>query len=148
MTFVHFFSILGHMKDFSMVKNLFKDCFSQEDLYQKIIALGRNLPPLDQKYKIPENIVKGCQSIVYLHTVMEDGKLFFHASSDALISSGLAALLIKAYNGEPPETVLQHKPTFLEDLQIYSSLTPGRSNGLASMFLRMQQDALKFLVHI
>ncbi|NGX58986.1 MAG: Cysteine desulfuration protein SufE [Chlamydiae bacterium] len=134
------------MKDFSTVKNLFKNCFTPENLYQKIIALGRELPPIDSGYKTPENIVKGCQSIVYLHTEMRENKLFFSAFSDALISAGLAALLLKAYNGETPETILQNPPTFLGDLQIHTSLTPGRSNGLASMFLRMQKDALNFLV--
>ncbi len=141
-----FFSILDFMKDFSLVKNLFTNCFTPENLYQKIIALGRELPPMDLIYKTSENIVKGCQSIVYLHTEMREDKLFFSAFSDALISAGLAALLLKAYNGETPETILQNPPTFLEDLQIYTSLTPGRSNGLASMFLRMQKDALNFLV--
>jgi sulfur transfer protein SufE len=145
-TFANFFRILAFMKNFSLVKDLFMDCQNAEDRYQKIISLGKNLPPIAEKYKIPENIVPGCQSLVYLHTEMRADKLYFSAASDALISSGLAALLILAYDGTPPETILKHKPAFLEELEITNSLTPGRSNGLASMYTRMQQDALKFLI--
>jgi|GEM_PF-566261 len=145
-TFVIFSHILCFMKDFSLVKSLFKDCLKPEDRYQKIIAMGKKLPPIAEKHRISENIIPGCQSIVYLHTELREGKLFFTAASDALISSGLAALLILAYDGTSPEVVLKQEPSFLEELQITTSLTPGRSNGLASMYLRMQQDALKFLL--
>ena len=136
------------MKDFLEIRALFQDCKTAEQKYQKIIELGRSLPEMPLELKTEENIVKGCQSIVYLHSELIDGKMFYQASSDALISSGLAALLIQTYNGESPETVLQCKPTFLEDLHIYASLSPGRSNGLASMYLRMQQCALKYLVRV
>lgn len=134
------------MDSFDEVKNLFKNLQTPEEKYQKIIELGRKLPQIDPSLKIPENIVKGCQSTVYLSSEMINGKIYFYASSDALISAGLAALLILAYSGQSPETILQNKPTFLEDLQIYTSLSPGRSNGLANMYLRMQQEALKYLV--
>jgi len=127
------------------MKNLFKNCLSAEDRYQKIIELGRSLPSMGANHKIPENTVQGCQSITYLYTELKDGKLYFTASSDALISAGLAALLIHAYNGYPPEALIKEKPLFLEELGISSSLTPSRSNGVHSMFLRMQKDALKFL---
>lgn len=128
------------------VKNLFQGVLSPQDRYQRIIELGRKLPPMPPEYKTDENIVKGCQSIVYLHSQMEDGKIFYYAHSEALISAGLAALLIRAYSGQPPEVILKSKPTFLEELQILGSLSPSRSNGLANMFLRMQQDSLKFLI--
>lgn len=146
MTFFHFFPIFVPMDSFDEVKNLFKNLQTPEEKYQKIIELGRKLPQIDPSLKIPENIVKGCQSTVYLSSEMINGKIYFYASSDALISAGLAALLILAYSGQSPETILQNKPTFLEDLQIYTSLSPGRSNGLANMYLRMQQEALKYLV--
>lgn len=136
------------MKDFSDIKNLFQNCHTLEERYEKIIELGRNLSPMSPEYKIEKNVVKGCQSIVYLYCECKDDKLYYQASSDALISSGLAALLIRAYNGESPETILQCKPTFLEDLHIYASLSPGRSNGLANMYLRMQKEAIKFLTRV
>lgn len=125
---------------------LFQDCRNAEERYQKIISLGRSLPAMPAEYKIEGNIVRGCQSIVYLHSRLQENKLFFHAASEALISSGLAALLVMAYDGESPEIILTCKPAFLDELQIHASLSPGRSNGLASMYLRMQKDALKFLI--
>lgn len=130
------------------VKFLFRDCLSQQDRYQRIIELGRQLPPMPLEYRTDENIVKGCQSIVYLYSEIQDGKIFYQAHSEALISAGLAALLIKAYSGESPEVIIKSKPTFLEELQILGSLSPSRSNGLANMFLRMQQDSLKFLITV
>ena len=136
------------METFSDLKNLFIHCRTGQDRYQKIIELGRELPPMAPEHKTEENIVRGCQSIVYLSSEMVDGKIYFTAYSEALISAGLAAILIRAYSGQSPEMVLKTKPIFLEELQIIGSLSPSRSNGLANMFLRMQQDALKFLVTV
>lgn len=136
------------MDQFSDVKSLFCNCLTQQERYQKIIELGRELSPLPHEHCTEENIVKGCQSIVYLHSELTEGKIYFWAHSEALISAGLAALLIKAYSGHPPELILKSKPTFLEELQILGSLSPSRANGLANMFLRMQQDALKFLISV
>jgi cysteine desulfuration protein SufE len=134
------------MDHFLHVKKLFATSSSQEEKYQKIIELGRLLPNMEKALMTPDKIVSGCQSIVFLHTTCVDGALFFQASSEALISKGLAALLIHAYQGRLPEFLLQNKPIFLEELQIAASLSPSRSNGLSNMFLRMQQDAVKFLV--
>ncbi|HSX03255.1 MAG TPA: SufE family protein [Rhabdochlamydiaceae bacterium] len=130
------------------LKREFASCLSREAKYEKIIELGRVLPPFAEEEKVPENLIKGCQSIVYLSSKLDDGKLKFSAFSLALISSGLAMLLIKIYDGETPETILKCPPLFLEELGIHASLTPGRSNGLSSLYLRMKQDALKFLVNI
>jgi cysteine desulfuration protein SufE len=128
------------------VKALFHSCRDEEAKYSKIIELGRALPPLDPAFKTPEHFVKGCQSIMYLRSYLRDGLVFFEAESDALISSGLAALLVKVYSGEEPETILKCPPTYLEDLGIRASLSPNRASGLYSIFLRMKQDALKFLI--
>ena len=125
---------------------LFENCGSQEEKYRKIIELGQQLPLLDPIHKIPENKVKGCQSTLYLHTCEEGPFLIFGAESDALISAGLAAILIRVYSGETPETLLKISPAFLEKLGITSSLTPNRANGLYSIHLRMKQEALQFLV--
>jgi cysteine desulfuration protein SufE len=127
------------------VKKLFAEVTSKEAIYEKIIALGRQLPKIDSTNKSPENIVKGCQSIVYLVTEKRDGRLFFEAESEALISAGLAALLVMAYSGESPEVILTCPPDFLADLGINNSLTPNRANGLYSMHLRMRQEAIKAL---
>lgn len=127
------------------MKKVFSACPSKEDKYNKILELAAYTRSLDPEHKIPENIVRGCQSTVYLYTYMKDGKLFFKAESDALISSGLSVLLTDVYSGETPETILKCPPTYLEELGIPGILTPTRANGLMSMHLRMQQDALKFL---
>ncbi|NGX39291.1 MAG: Cysteine desulfuration protein SufE [Chlamydiae bacterium] len=138
-----FFSCLQKQRE--MKEWLLKSQSPQES-YQKIIALGQELPPIAPEYKCEENIVRGCQSIVYLHSELHEKHLKFTAYSEALISRGLAALLISLYDNEPPEALLKCKPDFLEEVGIYASLSPGRSNGLASMYLRMQKDALNFLV--
>jgi cysteine desulfuration protein SufE len=128
------------------IVSLFSDCATEEAKYLKIIEIGRASPPLDSKYKVPDNVVKGCQSKLYLRSYLTNGAVFFHAASDALISSGLAALLIRAYNGEAPETIIKCPPDFLKELDINANLTPNRANGLYSLHLRMKQDALKFLL--
>jgi cysteine desulfuration protein SufE len=130
----------------NQVKALFSLCASEEEKYIKIIELGKTLPLLELHHKIPENVVKGCQSTVYLHTFMKDDLLHFEAESDALISSGLASILIQVYNEESPETILKCPPTYLEELGLSASLTPNRANGLYSIHLRMKQEALKFLM--
>ncbi|MCB1113148.1 MAG: SufE family protein [Chlamydiia bacterium] len=128
------------------VKELFETCANEQDTYRKIIDLGREMPPIDATDKVDENRVRGCQSIMYLVSDFKDGKVFFEAESDALISSGLAALMVKAYSGETPEAILKCPPDFLEELGITASITPNRANGLFSLHLRMKQDALKYLL--
>jgi cysteine desulfuration protein SufE len=119
---------------------------NREAFYQEIIEWGKKLPYFDPSWKNETTRVVGCQSLMYLHTRTESGELYFFAASDALISAGLAALLIEVYNGEPPETILLSPPTFLDTLGIPSLLTPGRANGLASLYLKMKQEALRSLV--
>lgn len=127
------------------IKNLFTFCKSAEEIYQKLIEIGKSLPAMDETCKIEKHIVQGCQSTLYLTTRLENDKLFFCASSEALISAGLAFLLVAVYSDETPETVLKCPPLFIQDIGLNTALTPGRSNGLASMYLRMKQEALFIL---
>lgn len=124
---------------------LFSTCVTRDDKYQKIIDLGRELPLLDPAQRTPENIVSGCQSIMYLHSFFDGAKVHFTADSEALISKGLAALMIFTYSRETPEVVLTCPPLFLEQLDIPGSLTPSRANGLANLFLKMKKEALRFV---
>ena len=101
---------------------------------------------MQPQLKTADNLVKGCQSIMYLHSRMEGDVVMFEAESDALISAGLAMLLLKVYNGEPPEVILKCPPNYLEELGISASLTPNRANGLYSIHLRMKQDALRLMM--
>lgn len=125
------------------VKEMFSHCSNPEAKYKKIIELGQKLPSLDSSYHLPENLVEGCQSIMYLLATSENGKMRFQIYSEALISKGLAALLIFIYNDETPETLLKCPPTIISELGLQQTLTPGRSNGLFNLYLKMQQQALK-----
>jgi sulfur transfer protein SufE len=130
------------------VKKFFPQNLQAEARYKALIDLGAGLPPLPAALKVPENLVSGCQSNLYLAARFNDGLVYFEAASDALISAGLAALLIKVYSGETPETILKQPPGFLSDLGIAATLSANRSNGLAHIHLRMKQEALKFLVSL
>lgn len=135
-----FQSCLNKQKE---IKELFQDCQTPEAKYQRIIELGRKQPHLDCKDKCETNLVKGCQSQMYLCSCLCGDKVVFNAESDALISSGLAALLCKVYSNESPEAILKCPPSYLDELGISASLSPNRANGLYSLHLRMKQDALK-----
>ncbi len=126
----------------------FDSLVTKETLYSEIMEGGKKLPSFDPAWKTEENRVSGCQSLMYLYSRYENQKVYFYAASDALISAGLAALLIEVYSGEPAETILLSPPTFLEEIGIPSALTPGRANGLASLYLKMKQEALRHLVHL
>lgn len=124
----------------------FSNLNSKEAFYQKIIELGKKLPPFDPAWRVEGNLVSGCQSLMYLHTKRIDSNLYFYAESNALISAGLAYLLIEVYSGEPPDTLLLSPPKFLEDIGIPTALSPGRANGLASLYFKMKQEAVRQLL--
>lgn len=125
--------------------NLFAHCTNAEMRYAKIIELGKSLLPYPKELETQSSLVSGCQSIMHLHAWMHEGKIQFLARSEALISAGLAALLIFVYHDEPPESLLLCPPQFLDQLNIPGSLSPSRSNGLASLHKKMQKEALHFL---
>jgi cysteine desulfuration protein SufE len=128
------------------VKLLFECCVTAEKKYEKIIELGKQLTPYPTEFKTSDYLVKGCQSMMYLYAQLIDGKVHFYAYSEALISAGLVALLLSVYNDEPPEAILTCPPRFLEELGIYSNLSPGRANGLDSLLQRMKKEAVNFLI--
>lgn len=128
------------------IKKLFNSFMSDDEKYAHVIEMGRALPPYPKELKIPSHEVKGCQSTMYLQSEMRDGKVFFNVESDALISKGLAALLITVYSGESPESILKCPPDYLEQMGITANLTPNRANGLYSIHLRMKQEALRLLL--
>ncbi len=128
------------------VKQLFSGLITVEAKYEKIIEIGRTQCHLPSKCKTDAHLVPGCQSRMYLVSHYVNNKVYFESESDAIISAGLSILLIRVYSGEDPETILKCPPTYLEELNIPQTLTPGRANGLASIYLRMKQDALRYLV--
>jgi cysteine desulfuration protein SufE len=123
----------------------FKDCLTAEQKYQKIISFGKRLALYPAEHKSADKIVPGCQSVMYLHAYLEQDKMRYLAHSEALISAGLAALLIAVYDEESPEVVLKCPPRFLEKIGIPGALSLSRSNGLASLFLKMQREAALLL---
>ncbi|MCF7852639.1 MAG: SufE family protein [Simkaniaceae bacterium] len=124
------------------LKSIFEKHEDSQDIYIQIIELGQSIPLLPEEHRVHTNRVEGCQSISYIDASFDQGKMCFRGFSDALISRGLMALMIFAYNGEPPEVILKCEPTFLRDLRILSSISLSRANGLMSMHLKMKQQAL------
>ncbi|MBS0623376.1 MAG: SufE family protein [Verrucomicrobia bacterium] len=121
---------------------------SQEQLYKELLRLADDLPVFQLDWKTEENRVLGCQSLMYLHAELKEGRLHFAAFSDALISKGLAALLINFYEGMEPKEFLMTPPTFLKDLGILTSLSPTRVNGVASLWSKMKQETVRLaLLH-
>ncbi len=111
-------------------------------IYEKIIELGRQIPSFSKELKTKERIVEGCQSEVYILTEMDaEGKIFYQIGSESLISAGLAAILLLVYQGEPAELILLYPPKFIAELGLAKNLSPGRSNGLASIYARMKKEA-------
>lgn len=112
--------------------------------YKYIIKLGRDLEPLDEEYKIEDNLVRGCQSQVWLHTRLEDGKIIFEADSDAAITKGLVALMVRFYSNQNPDTIISTNPDFIQKIGMEEHLSPTRSNGLASMVKQMKIYAMAY----
>lgn len=117
---------------------------SWEDKYEYIIDLGKKLAPLDDKYKIDENKIKGCQSTVWLRADYEDGLVIFKADSDAVIVKGLISMLIKVLSGHTPAEILATKMDFIGEIGMMTHLAQTRSNGLLSMIKQMKNYALAY----
>jgi cysteine desulfuration protein SufE len=111
--------------------------------YQYLIDLGRKLPPLAEELKTEANKVQGCQSQVWLIANGNAQLLEFHAISDSAIVSGLIALLLRVYSGRSAREILDTEPRFIEAIGLAKHLSPTRSNGLAAMFARIQNEARK-----
>jgi cysteine desulfuration protein SufE len=109
-----------------------------------IMELGNQLEPLDEKYKVDENLVKGCQSKVWLTTRYEGGKVFFLADSNTDITKGLISLLIRLWNGRSPEEILASDLYFIERIGMNKVIGSQRSNGFASMIRQMKMYALAY----
>ncbi len=114
------------------------------DKYQMIIDLGNRLPPLDEKLKTDDNLIDGCQSRVWVYASIEDGLLHFQADSDAIITKGLIALLIRALSGHTPREILDSDLHFIDAIGLTQHLSPTRSNGLLAMVKQIKTYALAY----
>ena len=109
-----------------------------ESKYEYIIDLGKQLPKLDEQFKTEDNIIKGCQSLVWLHAHMDGDKLIFEADSDAIIVKGLVNMLVKVLSGHRPDEIALADIYFMDRVGLHQHLAQTRSNGLASMLKQMR----------
>lgn len=115
------------------------------DRYAYIIELGEQLPPLPEEYKTPQYLIEGCQSRVWIEASLgEDGKVTFHADSDALIIRGIVALLLRVLSGHTPREILDTDLYFIDRIGLRENLSPTRSNGLLAMVRQMHNYAVAF----
>jgi len=115
------------------------------DKYNYLIELGRDLPPIDPKYKTDEYLIEGCTSKVWLHAALDDeGRMVLTADSDAIITRGIVALLIRVFSGHTPEEIKDADTGFLDRIGLKEHLSPTRANGLASMVKQIKMYAIAF----
>ena len=112
--------------------------------YEYMIELGKSLPLIDPEYKTEENIIKGCQSKVWIHADLEGDKLVFTADSDAIITKGIIAILIRVFSNQHPDAILGADTSFIDKIGLKEHLSPTRANGLVSMIKQLKMYAIAF----
>lgn len=110
--------------------------------YEYVISLGKKLPPMPESYKTEENLIKGCQSQVWLEASKEEGKIQFHADSDSLITKGMIALFVRVLTNQSSDSILTADMSFIEKTGLKEHLAPTRANALNLMAAQMKQKAL------
>ncbi|MEL0074233.1 MAG: SufE family protein [Flavobacteriaceae bacterium] len=121
--------------------SLFEDWMQR---YEHMIDLGKTLPLIAPAYKTEDNIIKGCQSKVWVHAELEADKLVFTADSDALITKGIIAILIRVFSGQSPKAILAADTEFINKIGLKEHLSPTRANGLVSMIKQIKMYAVAF----
>ncbi len=121
--------------------DLFEDWMER---YEFIIENGKTLPKIKDENKSEDNIIKGCQSKVWLHADYTNGKLQFTADSDAILTKGIISLLLKVYNNQSPDNILANEPYFIDKIGLKEHLSPTRANGLLSMVKQIKLLALAY----
>ncbi len=114
-----------------------------EGKYEYLIDMAKALPKIEEKYKVEDNIIKGCQSRVWLHSEKQDGKIVFTADSDAIITKGMVALMVRVLSHQTAAAIVQSDLNFINAIGLKENLSPTRANGLVSMIRRMKEDALR-----
>jgi cysteine desulfuration protein SufE len=112
--------------------------------YEYIIQLGKELPAIERQYKTEDNLIRGCQSKVWLHAEYRDGKALFTADSDALITKGLVAMVIRVLSGHSPKEIADAEISFIDAIGLRNHLSSTRANGLLSMLKQIKIYALAF----
>ncbi len=114
------------------------------DKYEYLISLGKELPLIEESKKVEENIIKGCQSRVWLDAQLQDGKIYFTADSDAIITKGIIALMIRVLSESSPKDIAETDLHFVDEIGLKEHLSPTRSNGLVSMIKKMKTYGIAF----
>ena len=114
------------------------------DRYAMLIEMGKDCPMIDAQYRNDNYLINGCQSRVWLHAKLEDGKVYFSADSDAVITKGIINVLIKVLSGQTPKDIIGADMSFLDEIGLKEHLSPTRSNGLLSMVKQMMLYAEVF----
>lgn len=112
--------------------------------YEYLIDLGKSMPVIEEKYKTENKLIKGCQSQVWMHSELKDGKVVYTADSDAIITKGMVALMIRVLSNHTPQEIIDSKLDFIEKIGLTKHLSPTRSNGLLSMIKQMKLDAIAY----
>ncbi len=125
------------MEEFS----LFEDWMQR---YEHMIDLGKSLPLIAEEYKTEDNIIKGCQSKVWVHAALEEDQLVFTADSDAIITKGIIAILIRVFSHQHPKAILEADTDFIDKIGLKEHLSPTRANGLVSMIKQIKMYAVAY----
>jgi cysteine desulfuration protein SufE len=133
------------------IQNIQNDIIEEFDMfeewmekYEHIIDLGKSLPLIDAQYKTDDHIIKGCQSQVWLHAEMEGDKVVYTADSNAIMTKGIIALLVRTFSDQTPNDIVVADTTFIDQIGLKEQLSPTRANGLFSMVKQMKLYALAF----
>ncbi len=115
-----------------------------EERYQYMIDLGKTLPLIDEQYKTDEYIIKGCQSRVWVHAEMKDDKVVFTGDSDAIITKGIIAILLRVFSNQHPKDIIEANTDFIDQIGLKEHLSPTRANGLVSMIKQLKMYAIAY----
>ncbi|MBK78328.1 MAG: Fe-S metabolism protein SufE [Flavobacteriaceae bacterium] len=121
--------------------SLFEDWMEK---YEYIIELGKSIPLIDPKFKTDDNLIKGCQSKVWMHAELKNNNVLFYADSDAIITKGIIAILIRVFSNQNPKNILKSDTKFIDEIGLKEHLSPTRANGLVSMIKQIKIYALAF----
>lgn len=115
-----------------------------EERYQYMIDLGKTLPLIEPQYKTEDHIIKGCQSKVWVHAELQDDKIAFTADSDAIITKGIIAILIRVFSNQNPAAIIEADTAFIDEIGLKEHLSPTRANGLVSMIKQLKMYAIAY----
>ncbi|PSG90129.1 SufE family protein [Aurantibacter aestuarii] len=119
-----------------------------EERYQYMIDLGKTLPLIDEQFKTEDNIIKGCQSKVWVHAEFNDNKIEFTADSDAIITKGIIAILIRVFSNQSPKAIMEANTDFIDEIGLKEHLSPTRANGLVSMIKQLKMYAIAYQTQV